>query len=59
MSNSVLERSEITDGLLLDLSETAIADLTLTGNDSALDRALRRVLAPNTPCDFNSFNSNI
>lgn len=51
--------SNVADGLLLDVREVSIADLELDDRESALFRALERILASNTGCNFNSFNSSI
>lgn len=37
---------DVADGLLLDVRELSIADLEFTSADSALGRALERILAP-------------
>jgi hypothetical protein len=47
---------DVADGLLLDVRDINIDDLL---DESALDRALERILASNTECNFNSFNSSI
>jgi hypothetical protein len=54
--------NDVADGLLLDVREISITDLEFSGEEgeeSALDRALRRILESNTDCNFNSFNSSI
>jgi len=51
--------SSVADGLLLDVREISIADLELDDRESALFRALERILASNTGCNFNSFNSSL
>jgi hypothetical protein len=50
---------DVADGLLVDLREANIADLDLTNRESALFKALNRLLASNVGCNFNSFNSSI
>lgn len=47
------------DGLLLDVREIDIADLEFADADSALSRALGRILNSSTECRFSSFNSSI
>jgi len=51
--------NDVADGLLLDVSEISIRDLKFADTDSALSRALERILSPDTRCDFDSFNSSI
>ena len=51
--------NDVADGLLLDVREISIADLEFTDEDSALNRALRRILTSNAGCNFHSFNSSI
>ena len=51
--------NDVADGLLLDVREITIADLEFADEESALDRALKRILVSHTGCDFNSFNSSI
>jgi hypothetical protein len=51
--------NDVADGLLLDVREISISDLEFTDEDSALNRALRRILKSNADCNFNSFNSSI
>jgi len=57
----VLRRTmnDVADGLLLDVREISITDLEFAAEDSALDRALQRILTSNTDCGFSSFNSSI
>jgi hypothetical protein len=50
---------DVTDGMLLDLSEVNMADLDLTDRESALFKALHRLLVSNDGRDFNSFHSSI
>jgi hypothetical protein len=50
---------DVADGLLLDVSGISIADLDFTGEESALFKALNRLLSSNSDCNFNSFNSGI
>lgn len=45
---------DVADGLLLDVRDISITDLD---DESGLDRALARILASNTECNFNSFGS--
>ena len=54
----VAELPDVADGLLLDVREASLADLTFT-DGSALSRALDRILSSNATCNFNSFNSSI
>jgi hypothetical protein len=49
---------DVADGLLLDVHEMSIDDVEFA-DGSAFGRALERILASNTPCKFNSFNSSI
>lgn len=51
--------NNVADGLLLDVREISIIDLEFADTDSALSRALERILASNHECNFNSFNSSI
>ncbi len=51
--------NDVADGLLLDVREINITDLEFADPDSALSRALGRILASNAECNFNSFNSSI
>jgi hypothetical protein len=51
--------NDVSDGLLLDVSEVSITDLDSSDADSALSIALRRILTSNPECNFNSFNSSI
>lgn len=51
--------NDVGDGLLLDVREISIIDLEFTDTDSALSRALERILVSNPDCNFNSFNSSI
>lgn len=51
--------NDVADGLLLDVREISIADLEFADEESALSRALRRILTSNSGCNFNSFNSSI
>jgi len=51
--------NEVADGLLLDVRGINIADLEFTDADSALSRALDRILNSGTECSFSSFNSSI
>jgi hypothetical protein len=50
--------ADVADGLLLDVRDMDITDLRFDG-ESGLDRALERILAANSECNFNSFNSSI
>ena len=50
---------DVADGLLLDVREISITDLEFTDEESALDRALKRIRMSHTGCDFSSFNSSI
>lgn len=49
--------NDVADGLLLDVREISISDLEFTDTESALNRALDRILTSNTVCNFNSFSS--
>jgi hypothetical protein len=51
--------ADIADGLLLDVRDINITDLEFAGPESALSRALERILVSNTDCNFHSFNSSI
>lgn len=48
----------VADGLLLDVGATSVVDL-LFDDESALDRALARILSSNATANFNSFNSSM
>jgi hypothetical protein len=50
--------NDVADGLLLDVREISITDLEFD-TQSALSRALERILESNNECNFNSFNSSI
>ena len=50
--------AEVADGLLLDVRDMDITGLHFDG-ESGLNRALERILAANSECNFNSFNSSI
>jgi hypothetical protein len=60
-ARDVVRRSmnDVADGLLLDVREISIADLEFSDRDSALNRALERILSSNSGCNFNSFNASI
>jgi FXSXX-COOH protein len=49
--------NDVADGLLLDVREISLADLEFAGTDSALSRALERILASKPDCNFNQFNN--
>jgi hypothetical protein len=51
--------NDVADGLLLDVRKISITDLGFDDGQSALNQALRRILATSTECNFNSFNSSI
>lgn len=51
--------NDVADRLLLDVRGISITDLEFTDEDSALSRALRRILKSNADCNFHSFNSSI
>jgi hypothetical protein len=51
--------NDVADGLLLDVRDISIIDLEFSDKDSALSRALERILSCNTGCNFNSFNASI
>jgi FXSXX-COOH protein len=57
----VLRRTmnDVADGLLVDVREISLADLEFGDEESALSRALHRILASSSDCNFNSFNSSI
>jgi hypothetical protein len=57
----VLRRTmiDVADGQLLDVREISFTELSFTDEESALDRALKRILMSAPGCDFNSFNSSI
>jgi hypothetical protein len=57
----VLRRTmnDVADGLLLDVREISISDLEFSDEESALNRALQRILKSSSDCNFNSFNSSI
>jgi hypothetical protein len=50
---------DVADGLLLDVRDLTITDLDFADENSALDRALRRIFTSTTECNFNSFSSSI
>jgi hypothetical protein len=51
--------NDVTDGLLLDVREISTTDLEFVDADSALNRALERILLATPECnaDFNNFIS--
>jgi hypothetical protein len=51
--------NDVSDGLLLDVREVNFIDLDFADAESALSKALRRLLDSNSGCNFNSFNSSI
>ena len=51
--------NDVADGLLLDVREISITDLEFADADSALSRALERILSSRPECNFNSFNNSI
>ncbi|HEY1626792.1 MAG TPA: hypothetical protein VGG16_23645 [Streptosporangiaceae bacterium] len=51
--------NDVADGLLLDVREISITDLEFTGEESAFDRALTRILTSSTKREFSSFSSSI
>jgi len=51
--------NDVADGLLLDVRKISITDLEFADEESALNRALRRILESKAGCNFNSFNSSI
>jgi hypothetical protein len=51
--------NNVADGLLLDVRDISITDLQFTDEESALNRALQRILMSNSDCGFSSFNSSI
>jgi hypothetical protein len=50
--------ADVADGLLLDVRDMDITDLRFDG-ESGLDRALERILAANSECNFNTYSSSI
>jgi hypothetical protein len=48
--------NDVADGLLLDVREISITDLEFADTDSALSRALERILT-SKPCSNGSFNN--
>ena len=48
---------DVADGLLLDVSEISITDLEFADSDSALSRALERILQSKPERSFASFNN--
>jgi hypothetical protein len=57
----VLRRTmnDVADGLLLDVREISLTDLEFADEESALDRALKRILTSSTKREFSSFSSTI
>lgn len=51
--------NNVADGLLLDVREISTADLEFADEESALNRALQRILMSDTERSFNSFGSSI
>jgi hypothetical protein len=51
--------NDVADGLLLDVREISISDLEFADPDSALSRALERILACKPDRNFSSFNNSI
>jgi hypothetical protein len=49
--------NDVADGLLMDVREISIIDLEFADTDSALSRALERILVSKPDCNFNSFNN--
>lgn len=49
--------NDVADGLLLDVRDISITDLEFADADSALSRALERILMSKPDCNFNSFNN--
>jgi hypothetical protein len=49
--------NDVADGLLLDVREISITDLEFADADSALSRALERVLMSEPDRSFNSFSN--
>lgn len=48
---------DVADGLLLDVREISITDLEFADSDSALSRALERILVSKPERSFASFNN--
>jgi hypothetical protein len=57
----VLRRTmiDVADGQLLDVREISFTELSFTDEESALDRALLRILSSNAKREFSSFSSSI
>lgn len=49
--------NDVTDGLMLDVREISITDLEFADSDSALSRALERILMSKPEESFSSFNN--
>jgi len=49
--------NDVADGLLLDVREISITDLEFADSDSALSRALERILISKPERSFASFNN--
>lgn len=49
--------NDVADGLLLDVREISLADLEFADTDSALSRALERILASKPDRTFESFTN--
>jgi hypothetical protein len=51
--------NDVADGLLLDVREISITDLEFSDTESALNKALARILTSNPDFSFNSFNASV
>lgn len=51
--------NDVADGLLLDVREISITDLEFSDRESALNKALARILSSNPDSSFNSFNASV
>jgi hypothetical protein len=49
--------NDVADGLLLDVQGVNITDLEFAGSDTALSRALERILVSRPERNFNGFNN--
>jgi hypothetical protein len=50
---------DVADGLLVDVHEISLADLEFSDGESALSRALKRILTSSADSNFHSFTSSI
>jgi hypothetical protein len=49
--------NDVADGLLLDVRHISIADLEFADSDSALSRALERILVSRPEANYSGFNN--